>query len=186
MKIELDMTEEDFDRLTETTAPWRDHFHRPGDGWAIQLGDGRFENMDREGLPPEARDDWEFAYWLSDRRADVILARSFLKAHGHDSELLWDMRDALDGGCSHVLLTNYKVPERRTEDRIDLRKEQAVENAYNALAQALQELEHLGENLKLMPAGIQGQNPNFISGKSGLVARYDFEWQIKLEERQEG
>lgn len=119
MKIELEMTDNDFNRLTETSAAWRSYYDHAGDGWAIQLASGRFENMEKTDDPPftaTAGSHWEYVYWLSDRWSDVILARSFLKANGEESELLWDMRDA--PACCYLLLTNYKSESwRRVEAR---------------------------------------------------------------------
>lgn len=98
MNISIEMTEDDFERLTKTSMKWQ------GLPWAAQ--DGRFENCS-SGATTDAAPDykWRMAYWVGDSWLNVILARSYLRAAGEDCEVLWDMVENPE--CSYVILTNY-------------------------------------------------------------------------------
>jgi hypothetical protein len=55
--------------------------------------------------------DWKRAYWVSDRRADLILFTSYLRAKNEPYEVLWDMEAEAAAGtqCAYVVLTNYET-----------------------------------------------------------------------------
>ncbi|GAC1444554.1 MAG: hypothetical protein NVSMB55_21310 [Mycobacteriales bacterium] len=93
MKIELDMTEADFERLTEVASP----------DWPIDpraacdaAPAGQTAGLGRR---------WEFAYWVGVNWANVMLARAFVLAKGHECEVVWDASDA--SAISWRLLTSY-------------------------------------------------------------------------------
>jgi hypothetical protein len=98
MHINVDMEEEDFERLSHSAMRWS------GLGWEQQ--DGRFENC-TPGKTPNAAPNYRFAmaYWVGDEWINVMFATAYLKAQGEPYELLWDLAGTPDS--SYVIVTNY-------------------------------------------------------------------------------
>lgn len=80
--ITIEMSERDFERLTQTSAPWRESL------WEQR---NRYEAAE-DDRPPYAMPshDWATAHWVKDAAA-LILARAYLAAAGHRTESWWDM-----------------------------------------------------------------------------------------------
>ncbi|MEV7902234.1 hypothetical protein [Streptomyces anulatus] len=94
-KIEIDLTEHDFERLCERSTLWGN----------FEGGAGRFENM----TPGKRTEDvdclqWAYAYEAREAWANVILMRAFLASVGQASEILWDMDQE-----SYWVLSNYET-----------------------------------------------------------------------------
>lgn len=117
MQIMIEMTEDDFDRLTTTSMKWAGEGVPGWDGpdWREQAEDGRFEPLEGNPLALPGMG-WRWAFWM-ERWADVMFARAFLDAQGHACEVLWDQVD--DG--QYVVLSDYTTPgwQRAQDARAD-------------------------------------------------------------------
>lgn len=102
MKIELEMTETDFDRLGTNSMRW-------GSKWSAQAG--RFEHSTKKYDTPPSYD-WAMAYWVGDDWSHVMLCRAFLAAKGHACEILWDMGEPGE----YMILTNYQTASWAARD----------------------------------------------------------------------
>lgn len=96
MEITIDLTEQDFSRICERSGSWGPKFEEQAE---------RFENM----TPGKATEDepsyeWSYMHDAAESWTSVILATAFLKASGHDFEILWDTNQT----C-YWILTDYET-----------------------------------------------------------------------------
>lgn len=93
-KIEIELTEQDFQRLCDRSAQWG----------GFEGGVFRFENT-TPGKRTEDVDcpEWAYAYEAGEGWANVVLMRAFLASVGQPCEVLWDMDQE-----THWVLTNYE------------------------------------------------------------------------------
>ena len=82
------LTNEDFDRLWDTSMEW-------GSEWRAH--DGRFE--------PPVSYEWKQAYWFEMSYANLLFAKLYLDEKGYDYEI------ASDEAGGWVILTNYVSEE---------------------------------------------------------------------------
>jgi hypothetical protein len=87
--MNLLLTEQDFDRLWDTSMEWQ------GAGWEAQ--DGRFS--------PPISYRWKRAYWFELAYANFVIACSYLEEQGHKYET------AEDEAGGWVIVTNYESKE---------------------------------------------------------------------------
>ena len=100
MKIQIEMTGNDFNHLCEGSTFWA-----KDKDWPAQVRDGRFEHVQRDyDTPPQMR--WQWAHWFGNSWANVILARSFLEGQNQEYEILYDLADNYRNG--YVILTDYE------------------------------------------------------------------------------
>lgn len=106
-KIEIEISERDFDRLVVDTGLWAEGpWREPG-----RLG--RFEHhtlrYDEEPLWS-----WKYCHWLGGDYTPVILVRSYLDALGHGSEVVFDTAEDRNGHfLGYVMLTDYNSAARK-------------------------------------------------------------------------
>lgn len=114
IQVVLQMTDDDFQHLCAGgSSGWGDDSDQ--EQW--HAGHYEFQYSRRafsEGRPYPGEEpswDWKRAYWVSDRRADLVLVTSYLRAKNEPYEVLWDMQaQAVTGTqCAYVVLTNYEV-----------------------------------------------------------------------------
>jgi hypothetical protein len=117
-QIVLDMTADDFQRLTVNSTNWADSWAQ---SWRGQLiDDGRFEHVStiRSGaFVPTSN--WRVGYWVERDWSHVMLCRAFLASEGHDCEILFDLAggkqvNEIDGEPifegEYVILTDFLSP----------------------------------------------------------------------------
>ncbi|MEV4575967.1 hypothetical protein AB0K16_22245 [Nonomuraea jabiensis] len=102
-QITINMTQADFDLLCSNGMHWA------GTDWKAQAE--RFENTSKGYQEPPSWS-WKYAYWLEDRWADVMMARSFLEAQGATYEVLFDLAGGVELPNGHntgafVILTDF-------------------------------------------------------------------------------
>lgn len=111
MKIELEMSQADFEHIAEPAKP--DPLRRSAETY----------DASRSAADPEPERHWEYAYWVGVNWANVMLARAFVLAKGHECEIVWDTSDA--SALSWRLLTSYgdrsSAPTRTREPYSRLR-----------------------------------------------------------------
>lgn len=119
----VEMTGEDFERLTNNSTAWSNSWTNPGkraDGrdvsWRHQVEEGRFEHAQKP-YDTEPKDDWHVIYWVGSSWSDVMLCRSFLAAEGYEYEILLDLATMVEGTPEkpgqlpeYVILTDYLSP----------------------------------------------------------------------------
>jgi hypothetical protein len=101
MKIEIDMDDKDFHALSEECWMWSE---------LSNLDDGQWETT---GEPyngslyefPDSTWQWTYGYVFKDWLG-IVVARSFLKAYGHDCEVLYRMHK-IRTKTHFILLTNF-------------------------------------------------------------------------------
>lgn len=99
MQINIEMEEQDFEHLVFRTEAWAVRAEER----RAAVVEGRFAHAVRsDDAQPGLH--WRRAFWMGGDWTRVVLAKAFLRAEGHDFEVLWDM--AVDDG-SYVILTNY-------------------------------------------------------------------------------
>lgn len=102
MKITIDMDDQDFDQLSDTSMAW-------GPSWQHHINDGRFEHMEKH-YATEPRTDWAMVYWLGNDWTHVILAKAFLKSKRQKFEVIFDQAELIPSEPgSYAILTNYKT-----------------------------------------------------------------------------
>lgn len=116
MKITIDMTDEDFERLTTTSTSWADSWDRKGtrtDGrdvsWRRQVADGRFEHSQKD-FETEPESHWLVAYWVGPEWINVLMCRSFLDGLGYEYEILLDLAHEEGQMPEYLILTDYLAP----------------------------------------------------------------------------
>lgn len=100
-KITIDMSDEDFERLTSNSTSWADSWNNPGrraDGidvsWRRHVEDGRFEHSQKH-FETEPASHWLTAYWVGPEWLNVMMCRSFLEQQGFEFEILLDLGTAV-------------------------------------------------------------------------------------------
>jgi hypothetical protein len=102
--VQILMTDADFDHLSHTAQEWaRYSDDNIGGGWKGHIRAGRFI---LHAAPPGEWPalNWKWSYW-GDNYANLILARSYLAARGHDYQVVWD--EGGDGAWG--ILTDYET-----------------------------------------------------------------------------
>jgi hypothetical protein len=100
-KVEIDLTEQDFNVLCQRSMRW-------DDGGVEPHG---FENMTPgKGLDDDFSLEWAYAYDAGDSWASAIFARAFLESVGAPYEILWDTHQT----C-YWLVTNYETSYYRNK-----------------------------------------------------------------------
>ena len=100
MEVKIEMTDDDFDRLTTNSTHWASAWAQ---SWEDQvLDDERFEfvTVTPTGV---SISHWAMAYWAGDNWLSVVLMRSYLTAAGHNCEVLFDLGEPSE----YVILTDY-------------------------------------------------------------------------------
>jgi hypothetical protein len=99
--VTLDLTEHDFERLSERSWTWDSH-------WEEQYG--LFENFTPgKGPGDDYSYGWKYAYEVGYTWVGVILATAFLRASGFEHEVLWNTEQ-----LTYLVLTNYETTSWRT------------------------------------------------------------------------
>jgi hypothetical protein len=98
-RVQLLMDDQDFARLCTIYAAWA----KSADKWLGYLEVGRFEF---EGDRPSMK--WRSVYWLGERYAAVIPAKSFLADRGYGFEVIRELSS--DEYSGWVILTDYALP----------------------------------------------------------------------------
>lgn len=121
--MNIEISEYDFDRLTESSMRWA------GTDWAAQ--DGRFEVSSPTMTEPI---NWKakMVYWVGDNPAAMILAREYVKAKGFDVQILWDMNEFPGGRyAGYALVTDYETDRWAYRDSgIVIRADAGQESAW--------------------------------------------------------
>lgn len=111
MNISIDMTERDFERITDNSTYWAKYGE---ESWVEQQD--RFETEPDEALSF----DWEMIYWVGNNGTAVILAKAYLAAIGHGCQIVWDIADQGNNECrGYAVLTNFKDSGWSTDARIE-------------------------------------------------------------------
>jgi hypothetical protein len=109
--MNIDITEQDFNRLCESSMPWK--------AMPWQEQEDRFETT-----PMDAEIDWDrgYVYWVGPNPAAMILAREYIKSQGFDVQVLWDMAEVGEDFMGYALVTDFATDNwKRHTDGIVIR-----------------------------------------------------------------
>lgn len=99
--MNIEITAQDFEFLTVAGMD----LNQMGEPlWSRQPG--RFENYSAEDVHESPRKAWQWAHWIDDAYAGVMLAKAFLLDNGYDFELFYDTCYPTEWG-GWVIFTDY-------------------------------------------------------------------------------